>query len=246
MDYHEEFMRTQGIASGYAQMFNDELDGIPNFFKPGDADVTAKYPRVSFLDPLVVEVKTPERAHRYLIEEYLPGNYTKYNSNLGYVEKECVMLTGGDGVQNNLFFVDELEAIEEGSKGSESDEEGEVNVSEVLFNSEANVEPLGTRFYLDQVEDSYIPQVFSHYTYQRSRKRLMVVDLQGVLTTSGDGTKLYKFTDPVIHKHRKRQTFRKMKFGRTDRGEKGMRAFFETHVCTELCRLLGLHPIYNS
>ncbi|OEU05955.1 kinase-like protein, partial [Fragilariopsis cylindrus CCMP1102] len=87
------------------------------------------------------------------------------------------------------------------------------------------------------------PQSFSHFTYEKSKRYFMVVDLQGVLAINPvDGTKCYKLTDPVIHKRRKKkkEKLRKYTFGRTDRGEKGMKAFFHTHQCNDLCRLLGL------
>ena len=73
--------------------------------------------------------------------------------------------------------------------------------------------------------------------------KLMVVDLQGVFETYDDGTSRYVLTDPVIHKrkHGKQKQLTSWTFGRTDRGEKGMKAFFETHECNEVCRLLGLH-----
>jgi hypothetical protein len=71
----------------------------------------------------------------------------------------------------------------------------------------------------------------------------MVVDLQGVFEKYDDGTSRYVLTDPVIHKrkHGKQKQLTSWTFGRTDRGEKGMKAFFETHECNEVCRLLGLH-----
>jgi hypothetical protein len=70
----------------------------------------------------------------------------------------------------------------------------------------------------------------------------MVVDLQGVLSMKR-GRKCFQLTDPVIHKRRtkKKEKLKKFTFGRTDRGDKGMRAFFDSHRCTELCRLLGLN-----
>lgn len=86
---------------------------------------------------------------------------------------------------------------------------------------------------------SYFPQeAFSHFTYVKSKKHFMVVDLQGVLTEHGDGTCCYELTDPVIHRRGKR--FQHWHFGRTDRGRKGIEAFLRTHQCTDVCSLLGL------
>lgn len=44
--------------------------------------------------------------------------------------------------------------------------------------------------------------------------------------------------DPVIHYQS--QVGRKQVYGRTDLGRKGMRKFFRTHDCNNVCRLLGL------
>lgn len=43
--------------------------------------------------------------------------------------------------------------------------------------------------------------------------------------------------DPVIHYQ---SHSRKQVYGRTDLGREGMRKFFRTHVCNDVCRLLGL------
>jgi Alpha-kinase family len=91
-----------------------------------------------------------------------------------------------------------------------------------------------------RVED--FPQAFSHFSYEKSKERLMVVDLQGVFQVNADGTRAYILTDPALHKRRTRPQgkVRLGDLGRTDRGEKGMRAFWDSHVCTDACSLLGL------
>jgi hypothetical protein len=93
------------------------------------------------------------------------------------------------------------------------------------------------------IADSDFAQAFSHFSYVRSGGKIMIVDLQGILRVNDDGTKTFIFTDPAIHK-RKRLSghFRHVDFGRTDRGKKGMLAFFNTHVCNDACRLLGMRP----
>ena len=69
----------------------------------------------------------------------------------------------------------------------------------------------------------------------------MVVDLQGVFHINYNKTWCYTLTDPVIHK--KGSNISKWNFGRADRGVKGMNAFFQTHKCSEVCKLLGLAPV---
>ncbi len=56
--------------------------------------------------------------------------------------------------------------------------------------------------------------------------------MQGVLDTKKP---VFEFTDPAIHY--KKQTDR-VDFGRTDLGENGIEQFFQTHVCSDLCRMV--------
>lgn len=89
--------------------------------------------------------------------------------------------------------------------------------------------------------DDYL-QAFSHFSYWKSGRRMLVCDLQGVMTrnaSSDDGPAgVFELTDPVIHYCSK--TGRKQVYGRTDLGKKGMHKFFRTHECNDVCRLLGL------
>jgi len=96
---------------------------------------------------------------------------------------------------------------------------------------------------LNSVEIYDFPQAFSHFTYQKSKYKLIVVDLQGVLKFGSFGTKIFFLTDPVIH-YRKQTRAKNYNFGRTNLGEKGMQAFFATHQCSALCRALGLQKVY--
>jgi hypothetical protein len=76
-----------------------------------------------------------------------------------------------------------------------------------------------------------VPQCFSHFTYDCTAGKKLVCDLQGVWNKV-DG---FTLTDPVFH-----STKHKHKNGMTDKHEEGIRKFFETHKCGELCRRLGL------
>lgn len=67
--------------------------------------------------------------------------------------------------------------------------------------------------------------VFTHFSYERSSQKEMVVDIQG----SGS-----VYTDPQIHSVEK-------KYGRADRGTIGIAKFFSTHKCNNFCRMLELH-----
>ena len=70
-------------------------------------------------------------------------------------------------------------------------------------------------------------QAFSHFTFERSRGRFLVADLQGV------GQVL---TDPAIHTS---DPARFPLMG-TNLGEEGFKFFFARHTCNGVCRKLGL------
>ena len=78
--------------------------------------------------------------------------------------------------------------------------------------------------------DEDIPQAFSHWTYQYTKRELLVCDLKGTA-----GKSQFTFTDPAIH------STEPGKYGGTDHGDKGKLRFFETHVCNSLCKRLRLH-----
>jgi hypothetical protein len=139
-----------------------------------------------------------------------------------------------------------LGTIAEGSEEEEeSDDEEEEKVEGVLekiFVGASDKDPLPKAY--SSVHEEDFPQAFSHFTYDKSKRHLIVVDLQGVFELEEQtGIKTYRLTDPVIHKHRgKKKRFSSWHFGRTDRGNAGIKAFFETHKCSEVCQILGLSP----
>ena len=248
MNYHIEFMRTQDIASHFGKKFNEAmLKNIVVFAKEDQGSLRKELPRIRFIEPMVVELMEDENEKNVLVEQFLEGDYMRFNNNMGYVEDEVKRLVGrmndlglggnfvggkgdGGGLDNGLG------AIEEGSEEESDDEDEEI------FDFK-DVAPLEGTY--SDLQDAYFPQAFSHFTYEKSKRQLMVVDLQGVFTIKKDGTKVYELTDPVIHKRRtnRNHAMKKWSFGRTDRGEKGMQAFFETHKCTDACKLLGLSEV---
>ncbi len=70
-------------------------------------------------------------------------------------------------------------------------------------------------------------QAFSHFTFEQSGHRLLVVDIQGV----GD-----LYTDPQIH------TADGLGYNEGNLGVRGMALFFHSHQCNPLCSYLGRTP----
>jgi hypothetical protein len=103
----------------------------------------------------------------------------------------------------------------------------EDNDDEVMLNNQQTI-----------INVADIPQAFSHFTYRLTKRKNLVCDLQGVLTTDDVQHKnMFRLTDPVIHHHSSIKGSKNM-YGRTDRGKKGMYDFIKTHKCTDLCRML--------
>ena len=81
----------------------------------------------------------------------------------------------------------------------------------------------------DNADDrfSQAAQAFSHFTFERSRGRFLVSDLQGVS---------HVLTDPAIHTLNPEW----FKLADTNLGREGFKFFFATHVCNDICGKLEL------
>jgi len=89
----------------------------------------------------------------------------------------------------------------------------------------------------DQDEEFHtadIPQCFSHFTWSVTDGQQLVCDLQGVWNNT-DG---FVLTDPAMHTAS--LPSRRGSGSMTDKGDKGIGLFFQSHQCSPLCRQLGL------
>jgi len=82
--------------------------------------------------------------------------------------------------------------------------------------------------YVDPEVERNTPQSFSHFTFEASNCRMLVVDIQGV----GD-----LYTDPQVH------TLSEDGFSRGNLGRRGVERFLQTHRCNRICRFLHLTPV---
>jgi Mg-chelatase subunit ChlD/Pyruvate/2-oxoacid:ferredoxin oxidoreductase delta subunit len=249
--FHATFMRTQSIASGLAIQFNEALSVLTSTHFGGAFErKDINLPQIRFLEPLVTQVVNDKgKNDYYLIESFLEGKYTKFNSNNGYVkdqiedsrqhqQEDRTMNSGIDlaGIMYNLKTSHNLGTIGE-EEEEEDDEEDEGRIYQGMIDKTISANPLA--FMCRDIDACHIPQAFSHYTFEKSSRTLIVVDLQGVFDAS---TNIYHLTDPVVHRRHKKAG-KVWDMGRTDRKEAGVKAFFETHRCSDVCRILGLRPV---
>jgi len=130
-----------------------------------------------------------------LVEKRLdPLRYVKWNSNAGFVHGQ-----GQDGGEHAGVYSDvpsagqddaELGVIVESDEEACSDSEGsELSglTRGIASISIANIPP------------EWVPQTFTHFSYESTRGRMMVCDLQGVLTPAARAGQppTFELTDPV-------------------------------------------------
>ena len=144
-----------------------------------------------------------------LVEEEIEGHFMKWNNNNGAVKPWSAF------------------------KNKES-AGGALGIGTMVLQEEGKEDEKDENLALIQTED--VAQAFSHFTYEHSKGKKLVCDLQGIWNPD-DGVVL---TDPVVHHVTSRG--KKHKNGETDKGLKGAKIFFGTHECNALCMKLGLKP----
>ena len=214
--FHETFSRIQHHAGQLAKQFNLSLpDTAPTMWN------------VSFIPTFIYCCKDEHgngNGHYkndecwVLCEPELDGKFIKWNNNAGAVKASGADRKSAETHQNKCF-----QSVGLGmALIEESDEEDE---------DEEAIGPI-------EVDD--VPQAFSHFTYEHSKGKNLVCDLQGVWNQD-DG---FVLTDPVVHCVSR--TGRKHKNGATDKGLQGVERFFETHKCNALCKRMGLQERTKS
>ena len=79
--------------------------------------------------------------------------------------------------------------------------------------------------WVNQTVDRNTPSAFSHFTYQASKYKILICDLQGV----GD-----LYTDPQMH------TYNGKGCGKGNMGKRGIEKFLSSHKCNAICTYLKL------
>ena len=208
--FHKKFCQTQLLAQEAAIKFND-LAQL--------SSMKGKIPRIDFL-PCRIYMLHFENDQRegFLVEPMLNFQlfpYQKFNDNQGGLQrlaksKRSSTCSGG------------LHSIAE--EEEDDDDSDQTDQDEMSFLREET------------------PQAFSCFSFHYFYGDKIVCDLQGILDTSKN---LFQLTDPVIHKRRSQQPSRYSprhgrlqddeRYGRTDRGGKGIEDFKRSHRCSSLC-----------
>lgn len=237
--FHEKFCLTQSQAASLARKFNASVAQRCQHARLS-VDVV-----ISFLPCQVYQVPVTDAQGRaifrsILVEKRLdPSKYMKWNSNNGFVRGlrsaadvlNWVPRAAPAAAPVHMDIIEEGDSDEERSEYADEDEE-----EDHLIEGKSGGVAISCSIKLEDY-----PQAFSHWTYRYTKRSKLVCDLQGVLDTSVTPA-VFELTDPVIHWNSSSK--RKKVFGNTDHGRHGINQFFKTHVCNDLCRLLGFQG-YN-
>lgn len=252
INFHHSFAMTQLAAQRMAERFNHRVRHMLHIIFGGDCK--HRVWDISFLPCSVYTFLEGGAKRSVLVEKKLVGRYTKFNGNNGYVHgREGADPAGASAAEPaeglTRARADEMMGVIDEDDEEDSDSDGAVPITRGGDDDDDDGIPVGalagekaeggsTAF--DPEPESYV-QAFSHFSYRKSRRKMLVCDLQGVQSTSSvheDRAGVFELTDPVIHY--RSTSGRRQVYGRTDLGKKGMHKFFETHQCNDVCRLLGL------
>lgn len=237
--FHRTFCETQDLAAYLADEFNKRLQALPSF----DERTT---PRIEFLECSVLVLKDPkwrDGLRGVLVEKMLDTErygWCKWNDNTGGVEGQVVHIPiDVDYELQKLNGVVEtiMEDIAEGASDDECESDDESEGFNWQEGDNAASQSNSANDDNAAITPSHYLQAFTHFTYRFTDRKVMVCDLQGVLNTDLVPP-TFELSDPAVHYASK--TGRAMVFGRTDKGKRGMQLFFNTHKCTDICKLMQL------
>lgn len=140
----------------------------------------------------------------------------------------------GNGTQLHTVIEDDEDSEDEDSSDSEDDNEHRIRIAKSKHSDEFKFEISGRDEELSFTV-TQIAQAFSHFSYVFTRGKCLVCDIQGVHDKESNRLSI---SDPVIHYYNRRKENKKNIYGRTDLGPTGMRLFWQTHECSELCNLV--------
>ncbi|KAI1700148.1 alpha-kinase family domain-containing protein [Ditylenchus destructor] len=170
------------------------------------------------------------------IAAYLASIFNVCLQNACLKEKADIIFTGWKFIKFLKVQVLSIE-IKPGENRYMSCERRYGNDSKFLrFSNNADYEMLESTCKVNNLNFDVVEllMAFSHWTYQISGGYLMVVDLQGIMSTDENARPILELTDPGIH------CTDLTRFGRTNLGEEGMKIFFTRHKCNKFCQIMEL------
>lgn len=236
VEFHKTFCETQSMAAHLAVEFNKKLCALPNYSEL----IT---PKISFLKCSVLTLEDHEwkdGVRGVLVEKQLDTTrfeWKKWNNNCGAVDgKICHRPMDVDHELAKMDMrihqpVEDMVIIEEGSEEEDTSDDEE-DFDDMSCDYQAEEETL-----MCKLTPSDYLQAFSHFTYLFTNRKVLVCDLQGVYNTDMVPP-TFELSDPAVHY--RSNTGKRMVFGRTDRGQKGIQLFFNSHKCTRICKIMEL------
>lgn len=229
MAFHKIFCEMQSLAAHLADEFNNRLRNLLDFNE-------STTPMISFLPCSILVLEDPmwPDGHRsVLVEKMLDTdryNWCKWNNNAGAVEGKAIHFPIDVDRELALLRNETLPTIAE---------EDEVESDQELEQDDDDAK--GENGYYRTANEADKPadylQAFTHFSYLFTNRKLLVCDLQGVYNTDCVPP-TFELSDPAIHYRSKE---RRMVFGRTDKGDKGIQLFFRSHKCSNICRRMQLN-----
>ena len=235
--FHTTFAKTQLKAKRLAATFNRKVRerlgilGLP----------TSRAWDVSFVACSVYEFKEAGEVLRAVLAEKQlepASRYTKWNGNAGQVYGAFGSAEAAEPASVQLVHAPPAEGMMEAIAEDGEEEEDASSVESINEGGASRLQGV-SRSFAPRAE--CYPQAFSHFSYRHTRRKMLVCDLQGILSHSPgskDRAGVFELTDPVIHYRSTRGLSHVC--GKTDFGKEGVDKFFKTHQCNEVCQLLGI------